>query len=349
MSKQMCERFKKYRGMGLTGLDNIGNTCFINSTLQCLSHTYELNDLLDEIDICGSDKYDRQKAEILILRGWDELRRLMWDGNCTIEPHGFLRAVHNVARVKDKMIFTGYMQNDLPEFLLFLIDCFHTSIEKEVDMKILGKPITEEDKMAMKCYNMIKTMFSKSHSKIIDLFYGYHISKIKSVSSDYENSTFEPFFTLDLPINNCKTLEDCFDLYTSCEKMDEDNMIYNEGTKKKEMIEKNLMFWSLPEIFIIILKRFNNNNKKNNKLIKFPLENLDLSKYVIGYDKEDYVYDLYGICNHSGNALGGHYTSFVKNANGCWHLYNDSSVIEFKNIKDMVSSRAYCLFYRKKK
>jgi ubiquitin C-terminal hydrolase len=263
------ERFKKYEGKGLTGLDNIGNTCFINSTLQCLSHTYELNEFMDEIDVCGMDSYDIKKAEILILRGWDELRRQMWSENCVIEPHGFLRAVHNVARVKDKMIFTGYMQNDLPEFLLFLIDCFHTSIEKEVTMKIKGKPLNDEDKMAIKCYNMIKNMFSKSYSKIIDIFYGYHISKISSVSSDYENSTFEPFFTLDLPITNCKTLEDCFNLYTSCEKMDENNMILNEKTNKKEMIEKSLSFWNLPDILIIILKRFNNQNKKDNTLIKF--------------------------------------------------------------------------------
>ena len=80
----------------------------------------------------------------------------------------------------------------------------------------------------------------------------------------------------------------------------------------------------------------------------FSLENLNLSKYIIGYKKESYIYDLYGICNHSGNAYGGHYTSFIKNANGKWYHFNDTSVTEIANLQELITPKAYCLFYRKK-
>jgi ubiquitin C-terminal hydrolase len=89
-------------------------------------------------------------------------------------------------------------------------------------------------------------------------------------------------------------------------------------------------------------------NQKNQVLITFPLDDLDLSNYVIGYKKNSYVYELYGVCNHFGGVLGGHYTAFIKNANGKWYNFNDSNVNEM-DASSVVSSKAYCLFYRIKK
>jgi ubiquitin C-terminal hydrolase len=74
---------------------------------------------------------------------------------------------------------------------------------------------------------------------------------------------------------------------------------------------------------------------------------LDLSSYVIGYTPETYKYELYAVCNHIGNALGGHYTSFVKNANGNWYHMNDSTITKVQE-SDIITQMAYCLFYRKK-
>ena len=86
----------------------------------------------------------------------------------------------------------------------------------------------------------------------------------------------------------------------------------------------------------------------NQILISFPLDDLDLSKYVIGYKKNSYKYELYGICNHMGSVMGGHYTAFVKNATNEWIHYNDSNVNVITNVETIVSPMAYCLFYRKK-
>jgi len=113
-------------------------------------------------------------------------------------------------------------------------------------------------------------------------------------------------------------------------------------------VKKKISYWSFPSVLAIDLKRFNANNRKNQILVDFPLEDLDLSKYVIGYKKEQYVYDLYGICHHSGGVGGGHYTASVKNANGKWYHFNDREVAEIKDTSKLINPKAYCLFYRKK-
>ena len=100
---------------------------------------------------------------------------------------------------------------------------------------------------------------------------------------------------------------------------------------------------------MITLKRFLNNGRKEKSLIDFPINDLDLSKYVIGYDRHSYVYDLYGICNHSGGTAGGHYYAYVKNANEKWYEFNDARVEEFTNLDKLKSPYAYCFFYRKQK
>ena len=82
-------------------------------------------------------------------------------------------------------------------------------------------------------------------------------------------------------------------------------------------------------------------------MINFPLEELDMSKYVVGYNRDKYKYDLYGITNHIGGTGGGHYFSYVKNFDKNWYKYNDSVVSTLK-IEQLVSKDAYCLFYKLK-
>jgi len=361
----------KYKDKGLSGLANIGNTCYINSCIQILSHTYELNDFLN---LQTYKTRLNNKHESLLLIEWDNLRQMMWQENCIISPGKFVNTMQKLAHFKKLHLFTGFAQNDLPEFLLFVLDCFHTSLSRKVDINIEGQVKTSTDKIAMQCFEMIKRMYSNEYSEIWSLFYGVHVSQIisASVSSTDSNSVLhesevlssspEPYCVINLSIPNSTlkkqeyesanvspiTLIDCFNLYVEGEKMEGENAWFNEYTGQKQDVYKKISYWSFPDILIIDLKRFNNKNNKNQSFIEFPLENLDLSKYVIGYNKESYIYDLYGICNHNGSVLGGHYTSFVKNANGKWYHYNDTSVSEVNNLSYLVSPKAYCLFYRKK-
>ena len=340
-----------YKDKGLTGLTNLGNTCFVNSCIQILSHTYELNDFLNKQTY---KKRLQKKYESTLLLEWDSLRQLMWSENCVVSPGRFINTIHKLAQIKGVDIFAGYSQNDLPEFLLFVIDCFHTSLSREVNMSISGTVSNGTDKIAVDCFEMIKRMYAKEYSEIWNMFYGIHVSQITTMETgEVLSSSPEPYFMINLSIpsnNKSPTLIDCFDLYVEGETLEGENAWFNESTGSKQDVKKKINYWSMPNILVLDLKRINavNHNNKNQILVDFPLTDLDLSKYVLGYKKDSYVYDLYGICNHNGGTFGGHYTAFVKNANGKWYHFNDTNVTEVRNNADLITPRAYCFFYRKK-
>ena len=340
-----------YKDRGLTGLANLGNTCFINSCIQILSHTYELNEFLNKEEY---KKKLQKKFDTTLLIEWDNLRQMMWSENCIVSPGKFIKTIRKLSQIKGIDLFSGYSQNDLPEFLLFIVDCFHNSLARPVVMNITGTISTDTDKLAKDCFEMIKKMYTKEYSEIWNMFYGVHISQLISIEDNSVlSSSPEPFFMINLSIpmaNKSPTLIDCFDLYVEGETLDGENAWFNESTGKKQDVKKKFVYWSLPNVLVVDLKRISpiNHNHKNQILVDFPITDLNLSKYIVGYKKDSYVYDLYGICNHSGNTLGGHYTSFVKNANGKWYHFNDTNVNEVTDLSKLISPKAYCFFYRKK-
>jgi ubiquitin C-terminal hydrolase len=262
----------------------------------------------------------------------------------------------------------------MPEFLTFLFDIFHNALKRKVSMTIDGRPKNKRDKMAKMCYEMIKKMYTENCSEIFKLFYGIHVSTL-STSSPLSSSTNqkekeeylsirpEPFMIISLPIprdksnasNRTITLMDCFDLNCESEYLEGENAWFNETLGKKQNVHKRLVYWSLPDVMILDIKRFEYSPEcdsyvKNQTAIRIPVENVDFSKYVEGYNKESYVYDLYGICNHHGDETFGHYTSTVRTANSKWYNFNDANIKEVVSIgnTEIIGSTPYCLFYRKK-
>jgi ubiquitin carboxyl-terminal hydrolase 8 len=339
----------KYHGKGLCGLANLGNTCFLNSCVQVLNHTYELHEFLN------SDKYAKHlKQNIqdsIIIQEWNDLRNFMWKMNATISPNKFVLNVQYVASKKNRELFTGWAQNDMPEFLLFLIECMHNSVSRGMIMNISGISKNSTDKLALACYGMLKTVYEKEYSEIMEMFYGIYVSQIISMTGELQSVKPESFFILDLPIplkNGHISLYDCFDLFTLTEELSGDNAWYNENTKQKETVKKDIRFWNFPKVLVITLKRFSSNGvHKMTNYIDCPVHDLDLSKYVSGYSPHQYIYDLYGVCNHIGGVMGGHYTAFAKNSQSQWVEFNDTS-ISFIPESNIITPMAYCLFYRKK-
>ena len=362
--KMTESKLEKYKKKGISGLANLGDTCFINALLQIISHTYELNELLND---SGYKSKLNKCVDSELLTSWDELRLLMWSENCTISPGGFIHAIRKISNIKKNNMFSTISQNDMPEFLTFLFNIFHTALKRKVTMTIGGRPKNKRDKMAKMCYEMIQKEYTENYSEILNMFYGIHVSTLKrtagtsSVESgdDYLSIRPEPFMVISLPIPHQSSprdisLMDCFDLNCESEFMEGDNAWFNETLGKKQNVYKQLVYWSLPEIMVIDIKRFEYDSNtdsfvKNQSNIRIPIENVNFSKYVEGYNKDSYIYDLYGICNHHGDETFGHYTSTIKTADSKWFNFNDSNIKEI-SIKgsEIIGNTPYCLFYRKK-
>ena len=116
MSLKTESSHEKYKNNGLTGLSNVGNSCYLNSCMQLFSHTYELNDFLN------SGNYKKRLNNVpdsVVIVEWDKLREMMWSSNCTIAPWGFVKSIKNIAKQKGRELFTGYSQNDMQSCFLF--------------------------------------------------------------------------------------------------------------------------------------------------------------------------------------------------------------------------------------
>lgn len=344
-----------YEKNGYTGLCNLGNTCFLNSCMQILSNTHELHSLLYKPGFAS--KMDKKKLDTKIFNEFQGLTELMWSGNGVANPRNFVLTIHKVASKKGIEIFTGWAQNDVTEFLRFVVNSFHNSVARSVNVKIIinQELTTDHDKLGLNCLTMLRDIYKKEYSEVMDMFYGVLVSELASTENNQKIYSLKPeqYFILDLPIpnqqNSVPTLMDCFHEFIKPELLTGNDALIDDKTGEKKDALKRMRFWNFPKILVITLKRFNvshNHISKNEALVNFPLTGLDLSSLAEDYQSNRYVYDLYGVSNHIGGINGGHYTAFVKRKDGKWIYFDDSNVAKVENPTQIVSSMAYCLFYR---
>ncbi|KAL5013386.1 hypothetical protein ScPMuIL_007656 [Solemya velum] len=145
-------------------------------------------------------------------------------------------------------------------------------------------------------------------------------------------------------------LNDCLELFTTTEKLGENDPWYCPKCKEHQQATKKFDLWSLPNVLIIHLKRFSYNRYWRDKidaLVEFPTSGLSLKKYIIGGCESPASYDLIAVSNHYGGLGGGHYTAFAKNKNdGEWYYYDDSSCTHSSE-DAVVTKAAYVLVYMK--
>ena len=182
----------------------------------------------------------------------------------------------------------------------------------------------------------------------IDLKYNIDINKLPKINKTNKN---EMKYSTDIDIY------DCLNLFNNEEKI-EDNIYYCTKCKKHVIINKKIDIYKEPYYLIIHLKRFKNgdemnnnyifnffNNIKNNTFIDFPIQDLDLTKYILRNNNKKIQYNLIGIINHQGGPYYGHYTASCLNRNK-WYKFNDEIVSYLKENK-IVTDSAYVLFYQR--
>jgi len=149
------------------------------------------------------------------------------------------------------------------------------------------------------------------------------------------------------------SLYDCLQLFSSEEQLGKNDAWFCSECKDFREAFKKFDIWQAPQILVVHLKRFSQQQRilqptRLDTLIDFPIDNLDLSEFVIGPKQVPPIYDLYAVSNHFGTMGGGHYTAHCRHRNdNRWFRYDDSSVSE-ASAADIVSRAAYVLFYRRK-
>ncbi|XP_067275282.1 ubiquitin carboxyl-terminal hydrolase 8 [Pseudorasbora parva] len=335
------------QGPLLTGLRNLGNTCYMNSILQCLCNTVAMADYFNR----NYYQDDINRANILGHKGevaeeFSVVMKALWSGQYkVISPQDFKGTI---CKINNR--FSSYEHQDSQELLLFLMDGLHEDLNK-ADKR---RGYKEEDIDHLDDISAADLAWSKhkqlNESVIVALFQGQFKSTVQCMSCQMKSRTFETFMylTLEMPAGSKCSLQDCLKLFSKEERLTDSNRFYCRHCKTHRDAIKKMQIWKLPPILLVHLKRFKYDGRWREKLqtlVDFPLDNLDLSQYVIGPKPNMKKYNLYAVSNHYGGMDGGHYTAYCKNPlKQRWFKFDDHEVSEI-SASSVRSAAAYIFFY----
>ena len=340
-----------YKGRGLCGLVNLGNKCFMNSIVQCLSHTLKLTDyfLSNQHKKDDPDHLCQRREDYHMVISYVNLLANIWETNQLIKPKSF---VDNLSKFVKK--YFTLQQQDSHECLLYILELLHKGLSYEIEVDIKGEVKNDTDLLMKRSLEAWKTFYEKRYSFLIELFNGLIYNKVTCTNNecDFREDVFEPYNTLSVvipPGDNVTSisLQDCLvNFFTKNEQVDS----WKCERCNSSGCNKSQSFWSIPNYLIVHLKRFNNDGNKVSTHVDFPIEDLNLTQFMSD-DKRDpnnFIYSLYAVNYHSGDTKSGHYWSSCRNLDGNWYLFNDGHVSKFHNLNEIVTPDAYILFYYRK-
>ncbi|NWR25151.1 UBP2 hydrolase, partial [Emberiza fucata] len=290
---------------GLTGLRNLGNTCFMNSILQCLGGAKELRDYCLQNQY-GGDLNNNSRMRTALMGGAAQLIQLLWTSSPggSVSPSEFKTQIQ-----RGGPRFVGYNQQDAQEFLRGGLDGLHSEVNRVL---VGGRASTDtldhlpDDE---KSRQMWRRWGGREDSRISDLFVGQGGSSLTCSECGYCSTGGDPFWDLSLPIpkkgGGEVTLMDCLRLFTKGGVLDGDEkpagpfpsvLVLRGGwaapspsclccswggtccrCKARTRCTRGGSIQKFPKILVLHLKRFSESRIRSSKLttfVNFPLKDL---------------------------------------------------------------------------
>ncbi|PRT52383.1 Ubiquitin carboxyl-terminal hydrolase 4 [Wickerhamiella sorbophila] len=357
----------------LTGLVNLGNTCYMNCILQCLQGTPQL----------AVPFLDRSYKQFVNVKS-----RLGYQGRMANEfaalttamaragTGGYVaaRGMKNLAGILNET-FAGTDQQDCQEFLVFVLDGLHEDLNVNGHRERL-RELDEREERVRERYNVRlastiewERYLKSDTSLIVDMFQGQYMSRLKCMVCGTTSSTYTAFSTLSLPLAAGRSIDlyQCFAQFVAPEVLDGDDAWFCSHCKRKQRTIKTMSISRLPPVLVIHLKRFKRTMHSVDKLetpVQYPLYNLDLTGYWPNPEITDpehrnrldqlpkrgqqppFRYNLYAVTAHDGSLKSGHYTAYVSKPGTGWCHYDDIHVTRVSE-QAALTNKAYLLFYQR--
>ena len=379
-SIEITEPISLYKEPTKIGLNNIGATCFMNSTLQCLSQTEALTNFFlknKNKNLILQNNWKDQKYQLAPI--YLDLIKKLWatSGPKSFSPYNFMNIINNM-----NPLFKTGQAGDSKDFIIFVLEQLHKELKRAVnvpnDNNSIIPPLNQYNKN--NAFSYFFDSFKKECSIISDIFFGFTettneclyckniynsqgmnnpicynygifnclifpLEEVKNMKNLQMNNNF--FFQNNF-VNNRVSLQDCFIYNQKGEYFTGENRNYcNKCKQLYDSIYTSKIFVS-PNVLILILNR-GKGNIYNVKL-DFP-EILDITQFVLQKDVPKIVYYLYGVITHIGQSgPNAHFVASCKSpVDHQWYRYNDAIVNPITDIQKEVIyfGTPYILFYQK--
>ena len=190
--------FPKKSKMGLTGIINIGNTCFMNSAIQCLSNCFQLTKFfLTNLYLSEINTENKLGSCGKIAKSYKDLLKQLWKGD---EEYVYPNKFRDIFIQYEKK-FSGYGQHDSNEFLIFLLDKLHEDLNRISDKQYIEiKEKRENETELQASLRWWNFHLKRENSIIVNLFHGQYRNKVICCQCEKTSITYDPFMILSLPI-----------------------------------------------------------------------------------------------------------------------------------------------------